>query len=103
MPAAPTLENTLMTHLAFARYQQELALWLTGDADDDNALEDAGRALCRVAHELAVQPDQLLRVLRGGRTVPAVQEGSDRAARESQARAHRHTLAMNQLLQSYTA
>jgi hypothetical protein len=50
-----------------------------------------------------VLPEQLLVVIRDGRAAPVFQEGSDRAARESQARAHRYTLAVNLLLDCYVA
>jgi hypothetical protein len=86
---------------AFVAYRSELALWLSGQVDDDQALVPAGTALCDVARGLNMTPEQLLIAIRGGRPAPVFQEGSDRAARESQARAHRYTLAINLLLDCY--
>ena len=100
---APNSENLLRAAPEFAKYQRELAGWMSGDSDEENSLEAAGIALCAVARELAVRPEELLIVLRGGRPAPAVQEGTDRGARISQARAHRYTLAVDQLLRCYFA
>jgi hypothetical protein len=86
---------------AFITYRSELALWLSGQVDDDQALVPAGTALCEVARGLEMNAEQLLIAIRGGRPAPVFQEGSDRAARESQARAHRYTLAVNLLLDCY--
>ena len=98
---APNGEKALREAPEFARYQRELAGWMAGDSDEENALETAGAALCDLARQLAVRPEELIIALRDGRPAPAVQEGTDRGARLSQARAHRYTLAVDQLLRCY--
>jgi hypothetical protein len=100
---SPTPEQTLRAAPEFARYQQELALWLSGESDEETSLESAGTALCAVARRLAVAPEALLIALRGGQPTAHVQEGTDRGARASQARAHRHTLAVHLLMKCYFA
>jgi hypothetical protein len=95
--------QTFAASPALDDYRRELALWLSGDAQEDERLVLTGAALCEIARELSVLPEQLLVVIRDGRAAPVCQEGSDRAARESQARAHRYTLAVNLLLDCYVA
>jgi hypothetical protein len=97
------VEETLRSSPEFLAYQHELALWLAGDIDEENSLAIAGAALCHVARGLDVQPEALLVALRGGRKAPEIQEGTDRIARASQARAHRYTLAVNLLMECYFA
>lgn len=98
---ASQLEKTLTAHPAFHAYRRELALWLSGDVDDDQALVPVGSALCEVARSLSMTPEQLLVTIRDGRPAPVGRDGTDRAARESQARAHRYTLAVNLLLDCF--
>ena len=93
--------KALGAHPALVAYRNELALWLSGQVDDEQALEPAGTVLCEAARGLNMTPEQLLIAIRAGRPAPVFQEGSDRAARESQARAHRYTLAINLLLDCY--
>ena len=85
----------------FARYERELALWLAGESHEETSLEAAGAALCVLARSMSIKPEELLIALRGGRPAPEIREGTDRGARESQARAHRYTLAINLLMESY--
>lgn len=94
-------DAALTSSPAFATYKNELALWLAGAVEDEEGLVPAGAALCVVARDLKIQPESLLVAIRGGRPAPVFQEGSDREARESQARAHRYTLAVNLLLECY--
>jgi hypothetical protein len=93
--------ETLRASPEMAEYRHELARWLSGDTEEEQSLEVASAALCQLAHRLAIQPEQLLITLREGRAAPEVQEGTDRAARASQARAFRYTLAVNMLLKCY--
>jgi hypothetical protein len=93
--------DTLHTSRELAEYRHELARWLAGEVEEEESLGVASAKLCTLAHDLSVQPEQLLIALRGGHSVPVVQEGTDRAARASQARAFRYTLAVNILLKCY--
>src|SRR3954470_8387136 len=96
----PDME-TLRASPELAEYRRELARWLSGEIQEEESLEAASTALCELAHSLAVPPEQLLIALRDGRGTPDVQEGTDRIARASQARAYRYTLAVNVLLKCY--
>lgn len=98
MPKATT---SLRSAAEFSSYQNELALWLSQDVDEETALQSAGEALCHVAKELGVSSESLLLELRDGRPVPTVQGGTDRSARSSQSRAQRLTMAVDLLLRCY--
>ena len=70
----------------------------TTDAD---SLEEAGEALCKLAHEMTVLPEQILIALHLHGPTPDQTCGSDRLARARQERAHRTAFATNMLLRTY--
>jgi hypothetical protein len=94
-------DRNLVATPEFARYQSELAIWLHGDAGNEDALVTTGAALCQRARLLGIRSEQLVILVRNGRRSPAVIEGTDRLARASQERTHRDTIAMSLLLTHY--
>ncbi len=94
-------ERVVANSREFSTYQEALARWLSRDVDDDSALTTASMALCELARERGVLPEQLVVEVRNGGRPPITSEGTDRVARQSQERAHRYTLAVGALLTCY--
>jgi hypothetical protein len=96
-----TIEQPITTFPEFSRYRRELGHWIARDADDLDDLEAAGAALCHLARGMAIRPEEILVALHAGGPGLELAAGSDRLARERQARAHRQALATNLLLRTY--